>query len=73
MQAQHAMGNMGLPVLVAALTEDQEDLDMLRGALEVLLATFAVPEQWQQQQQQQGGRQHMEVRWPWGRGGVLMP
>ncbi len=57
------MGTMGLPVLVSVLQEDRDDLQLLIGALEVLIATFASEEQpytgphQQQAQQEQRGEQ----------------
>jgi hypothetical protein len=38
------MGTMGLPVLLGVLREDRDDLELLRGAAEVLLAVLAPPE-----------------------------
>jgi hypothetical protein len=38
------MGAMGLPVLLAVLQEDRDDLELLKGALEVLQLTVALPE-----------------------------
>jgi hypothetical protein len=43
-QGQLAMGSMGLPVLVSVIQEDRDDLQLLTGALEVLIATFAAEE-----------------------------
>eukprot|EP00883_Tetradesmus_obliquus_P001778 jgi/Sobl393_1/11873/SZX62368.1 len=43
-RAQLAMGAMGLPVLLAVLQEDRDDLELLKGALEVLQLTVALPE-----------------------------
>ncbi len=39
-QAQLAVGNMGLPVLVSVLHEDRDDLELVRGALECLVAAM---------------------------------
>ena len=41
MQAQLAMGAMGLPILCEVVREERDDLEMLRGALECLC--LAVP------------------------------
>jgi hypothetical protein len=38
------MGAMGLPVVLAVLQEDRDDLELLKGALEVLQLTVALPE-----------------------------
>ncbi|KAF6263900.1 hypothetical protein COO60DRAFT_308594 [Scenedesmus sp. NREL 46B-D3] len=43
-RAQLAMGAMGLPVVLAVLQEDRDDLELLKGALEVLQLTLALPE-----------------------------
>ena len=37
MQAQLAVGSMGLPILVNVLKDDRDDLELLRGALEALV------------------------------------
>ncbi|KXZ52056.1 hypothetical protein GPECTOR_10g1079 [Gonium pectorale] len=37
-KAQLALGNMGLPVLISVLRDERDDLELLRGALEALLA-----------------------------------
>ncbi|GJP49102.1 hypothetical protein CLOM_g8362 [Closterium sp. NIES-68] len=39
--AQQALGAMGIPVLLSVLREDREDVDLVRGALEVLVAGLA--------------------------------
>lgn len=44
LQAQHAISTMGLPVLLAVLAEDRDDLELLKGALEVLHLSVVVPE-----------------------------
>ncbi|KAF8066204.1 ycf42 [Scenedesmus sp. PABB004] len=41
--AQTAMGNMGLPVLLSVLQEDRDDAELLKGALEVLQLSVALP------------------------------
>jgi hypothetical protein len=43
---------MGLPVLLSVLTEDRDDLDLLKGALEVLQLSVALPQDATAQQQQ---------------------
>jgi hypothetical protein len=35
---------MGLPVLLSVLAEDRDDLELLKGALEVLQLSVALPE-----------------------------
>jgi hypothetical protein len=70
-QAQAAMGTMGLPVLVAVLQEDREDLDLLRGALEALLASFGAGGT----EDAAGARklgQHAQEVGPWRAGGLLL-
>jgi hypothetical protein len=59
------MGTMGLPVLVSVIQEDRDDLQLLIGALEVLIATFASeeppyagPHAQQEQQQAQQAQQN---------------
>jgi hypothetical protein len=76
LQAQLAMGAMGLPVVLAVLQEDRDDLELLKGALEVLQLTVALPEAAsaagsrggaaaaQQQLLQQQQQQQLEVRSP---------
>ncbi|CAI5995486.1 unnamed protein product [Closterium sp. NIES-64] len=59
--AQQALGAMGIPVLLSVLREDREDVDLIRGALEVLVAGLAAgaggggaeqrEREWGQQQQ----------------------
>lgn len=61
LQAQLAMGTMGLPVLLSVLQEDRDDLELLKGALEVLQLSVALPDNAHQQQQQQR-QQQGEVR-----------
>lgn len=41
MQAQVALGNMGLPVLLSVLRDDRDDMDLVHGALESLVAATA--------------------------------
>jgi hypothetical protein len=43
---------MGLPVLLSVLTEDRDDLDLLKGALEVLQLSLALPQDAAAHQQQ---------------------
>lgn len=43
-QAQYAISSMGLPVLLSVLTEDRDDLELLKGALEVLQHSVALPD-----------------------------
>lgn len=43
---------MGLPVLLSVLTEDRDDLDLLKGALEVMQLSVALPQDAAAQQQQ---------------------
>lgn len=56
---------MGLPVLLSVLAEDRDDLELLKGALEVLQLSVALPEgfdiQQQQLEQQQGVSPHAEM------------
>ena len=40
-KAQLAIGNLGLPALSSVLHDDKEDVDLLRGALEVLVLAMA--------------------------------
>lgn len=47
------MGTMGLPVVLSVLQEDRDDLELLKGALEVLHLSVALPEHAQQQQDRQ--------------------
>jgi hypothetical protein len=42
---------MGLPVLLSVLSEDRDDLELLKGALEVLQLSVALPDGMQQQEQ----------------------
>lgn len=41
LQAQLALGTMGIPVLVTVLQDDRDDLELLRGALECLVHAMA--------------------------------
>eukprot|EP00775_Hariotina_reticulata_P006091 gene6091-6329_t len=41
--AQRGVGIMGLPVLLAVLQEDRDDIELLKGALEVLQLAVALP------------------------------
>lgn len=54
MQAQYAISSMGLPVLLSVLTEDRDDLDLLKGALEVLQLSVALPQEAAAQQSPSG-------------------
>lgn len=46
---------MGLPVLLSVLAEDRDDLELLKGALEVLQLSVALPEGAEMQQPQELG------------------
>lgn len=46
---------MGLPVLLSVLTEDRDDLELLKGALEVLHLSVALPEGADSKQLEQQG------------------
>lgn len=48
------MGAMGLPVILSVLQEDREDVELIKGALEVLHLSVLLPPQQQQVQQVQG-------------------
>jgi hypothetical protein len=41
---QYAISAMGLPVLLSVLAEDRDDLELLKGALEVLQLSVALPD-----------------------------
>lgn len=43
-QAQHAMGSMGLPVLLSVVHEDRDDIELLQLALESLVLSFGAGE-----------------------------
>lgn len=51
LQAQYAISSMGLPVLLSVISEDRDDLELLKGALEVLQLSVALPDGMQQQEQ----------------------
>lgn len=44
LQVQYAISSMGLPVLLSVLAEDRDDLELLKGALEVLQLSVALPD-----------------------------
>lgn len=72
-QAQYAISSMGLPVLLSVLSEDRDDLELLKGALEVLQLSVALPEGMQQQEQSEVGGTPQEHGLSWGVAATLSP
>eukprot|EP00879_Flechtneria_rotunda_P018698 GHRR01019621.1.p1 GENE.GHRR01019621.1~~GHRR01019621.1.p1 ORF type:complete len:291 (+),score=118.08 GHRR01019621.1:187-1059(+) len=42
--AQLSMGTMGIPVMLSVLQEDRDDIELVKGALEVLYLSMAMPD-----------------------------